>query len=103
MEANDPPRVSVALALVVLSWSAWVMFQTTQLVGERHALQQAKVNQEAAFQQASKNRAQIDSIAADTARLAAQGNAGAQLIVAELHKRGITINPEARTIPPGSK
>lgn len=103
MESTEKPGVSFTLALVVLSWFAWVVFQTTQLVRERSNLELAKANQEAPFQQSVKARAQIDSITADTARLAAQGNAGAQLIVAELKKRGITIDPNAKTIPPGSK
>jgi hypothetical protein len=103
MESAEQPKVSFTLALVVISWFAWVVFQTTQLVRERTNLQQAKANQETPFQQSVKTRAQIDSITADTARLAAKGNAGAQMIIAELQRRGITINPDAKTVPPGSK
>jgi len=62
-----------------------------------------KANQEKPFQDSVKARAQIDAITADTARLAAQGNASAQLIVAELQKRGIKIDPNAKTVPPGSR
>ena len=94
---------SLTLALVVVSWFAWVVFQTTQLVSERTNLERLKVSQESAFQQSVKTRAEIDSIAADVARLAGQGNSGAQLIVAQLQKRGIRIDPNNKTIPPGIK
>jgi len=103
MPFTEPPKVGLTLALLVISWSSWVVFQTTQLVRERSALNQTRINQERPFQESVKARTQIDSITAGTARLAAQGNAGAQAIVAELQKRGITIDPNARTIPPGSK
>jgi hypothetical protein len=42
---------------------------------------------------AGKLRASLDALAADTQRLADTGNANAALLVAELKKRGITINP----------
>jgi hypothetical protein len=103
MDATHRPGVGLTLALVVVSWSAWVVFQTTQLVSERTNLERLKVGQESAFQQSVKTRAEIDSIANDLARLAAQGNSGAQLIVTELQKRGIRIDPSKKTIPPGEK
>ena len=103
LEGREQSKVSVALALVVISWFAWVVFQTTQLVRERSNLEQVRANQEKPFQESVKARALIESIAADTARLAAQGNASAQVVVGELQKRGITINPNAKTVPPASK
>jgi hypothetical protein len=103
MDPTHRLSVSLTLALVVVSWSAWVVFQTTQLVSERTNLERLKVGQDSAFQQSVKTRAEIDSIANDIARLAAQGNSGAQLIVTELQKRGITIDPSKKTVPPGAK
>ena len=103
MDPTHRLSVSLTLALVVVSWSAWVVFQTTQLVWERTNLERLKVGQESAFQQSVKTRAEIDSIANDIARLATQGNSGAQLIVTELQKRGITIDPSKKTVPPGAK
>ena len=102
MDPTHRPSVRLTLALVVVSWSAWVVFQTTQLVSERTNLERLKVGQDSAFQQSVKTRAEIDSIANDIARLAAQGNSGAQLIVTELQKRGIRIDPSKKTIPPGT-
>jgi hypothetical protein len=103
MDPTHRPSVSLTLALVVVSWSVWVVFQTTQLVSERTNLERLKVGQESAFQQSVKTRDEIDSIANDIVRLAAQGNSGAQLIVTELQKRGITIDPSKKTVPPGAK
>ena len=103
MDSSDQPKISFALALVVISWFAWMSFQAVQLVRERGNLQRAKINQEKPFQEAIKVREQIDSINKDTATLAAQGNANAQLVLAELQKRGITIDPSKKTIPPGPK
>lgn len=103
MEPSDLTNLRLTLALVVLSWVAWVTFQTFQLVRERGRLEQLKSNQEKPFQDSAKVRAQIDSINTDTARLAAQGNINAQLIVAELQKRGLTINAAAKTVPPASQ
>ena len=48
------------------------------------------------MQNAVKLRAQLDGIAADTQRLANGGNAGAQLIVNDLRRRGVTITPDTK-------
>ena len=103
MDSSEQSKISLTLALVVISWVAWVAFQSFQLVRERGNLQQVRANQETPFQEAVKAREQIDSINSDTAKLAAQGNANAQLVLAELRKRGITIDPNKKTSPPGSK
>jgi hypothetical protein len=91
-EAQAKPNGNLALTLVVFSWCAWMVFQTVQLVRERNHLSQLKANQESALQEAAKVKAQIDAIASDTAKLAAEGNAGAQRIVAELKKRGFKVD-----------
>ena len=44
---------------------------------------------------AGKLRTSLDGLAADTQRLADRGNPTAALLVTELKKRGITINPQA--------
>ena len=44
---------------------------------------------------AAKLRASLDALASDTQRLADAGNASAALLVAELRKRGVTINAAA--------
>ena len=103
METAERTGVGFTLTLVVVSWCAWVGFQTAQLALERSNLERLKAGQEAAVQQSMKSRTEIDSIAADIAKLADQGNSGARLIVTELQKRGIRIDPTKKTVPPGSK
>ena len=66
-----------------------------QLVAERTAQHKAIGDQEQVVQNAAKMRAQLDALAAETQRLADQGNPNAKLLVEELRKRGITINPNA--------
>ncbi len=102
-ETAHAPNGNLALTLVVFSWCAWMVFQTVQLVRERNHLTQLKANQETALQESTKVRAQIDAITADTAKLAAEGNPGAQRIVAELKKRGFKVGAEAKASAPPTK
>ena len=87
---------NLALTLVVFSWCAWMVFQTVQLVRERNHLSQLQANQESALQDAARVKAQIESIAAETAKLAEQGNPNAQRIAAEFKKRGFKVNADAK-------
>lgn len=85
----------VPVGVVVAAFALWTGFQTTQLLRERGTLQAIRANQEAPVQEAAKLRTQLDSIARGTQDLANQGNQNAKTIVAELQKRGITINVPA--------
>ena len=75
--------------LAVLGWQTWV------LATERSALNTAYEGQQQTVDNAGKLRASLDGLAADTQRLADRGNPNAALLVTELRKRGITINPQA--------
>ena len=92
----------VPLLLLAVALLAWFGFQTYQLAGERQQLMQLRFAQEAQVEAAAKVRASLDTVAAATARLADQGNVNARVLVAELRKRGITINPSA-SAPAASK
>ena len=84
------PVLLCALALLLaLGW------QTYLLVAEREALQAGHLSQQQTVDNAGKLRASLDGLAADTQRLADAGNASAALLVAELRKRGVTINTQA--------
>ena len=82
------PLLLIAIALVI-----WTGFQTIQLFKERKYLSTVIAEQTQTVDQSQKLRAQLDSIAKTTLQLANQGNPNAKLIVEELRKRGITINP----------
>ena len=75
--------------LAVLGWQTWV------LATERSALNTAYEGQQQTVDNAGKLRTSLDGLAADTQRLADRGNANAALLVTELKRRGITINPQA--------
>jgi hypothetical protein len=85
--------------LLTLALVGWFGFQTVQLVKERSLLKQALQSQEAQFKQSIKVRSALDGLARDTAQLAEQGNANAKLLVDELRKRNIMINPNAPSLP----
>jgi hypothetical protein len=104
-DAESPPKPNgnLALTLVVFSWCAWMVFQTVQLVRERNHLSQLQTNQESALQEAAKVKAQIDSIAAETAKLAAEGNPNAQRIAAEFKKRGFKVSADIKPATPLAK
>lgn len=95
-EIAHKPNGNLALTLVVFSWCAWMVFQSVQLVRERNHLSQLQANQESALQEAAKIKTQIDSITAETAKLAAEGNPSAQRIAAEFKKRGFKVNTDAK-------
>ena len=75
--------------LAVLLWQTWV------LATERSTLNTSFDAQQQTVDNAGKLRTSLDGLAADTQRLADRGNPNAALLVAELKKRGITINPQA--------
>jgi hypothetical protein len=83
------------LLLLTVTLLSWLGFQTYQLVGERQQLAQMRFAQEAQVEAAGKVRASLDTVATATAKLADSGNVNARILVAELRKRGITINPAA--------
>lgn len=86
------PLLLLAVALVV-----WFGFQTYQLASESQQLTLLHAAQDAQVEAAGKVRASLDTVAAATARLADSGNVNARILVAELRRRGITINPTAAT------
>ena len=101
---TGPANLFLPLALVVITLFVWAGFQTFQLARDREALHTVRAGQESKIQSATKVRAQLDTLTRKTAELAAQGNAGAKLIVEELRKSGVTFPPSASApapAPPG--
>jgi hypothetical protein len=90
------------MALTLAALILWGGFQTVQLWSERANLKSASANQAAQVEQSQKVRGAVDGFAADTARLAAAGNANAQFLVDELKKRGVTIDPAKQGEPAGA-
>jgi len=88
--------------LAIAAFLAWTGFQTVQLVSERTALSASNEQQEPLMQKSAKLRQSLDAIAAQTQRLAEQGNPNARVLVEELRKRGVTINPNPNPNPPAA-
>jgi hypothetical protein len=104
MESRTSARsVFWPLLIFGVATASWSGFQAYQLVQEHDALKKLHANQEALVQNSIKLRAQLDGIAADTQRLADAGNANAQLIVNELRRRGVTINPDSPPVGGGAE
>ena len=96
---QERPNPWPAVALMTIAMVTWFAFQTYQLVRERGVLQSVKVAQEPTIEQAGKLRTQLELISTKTLELAQQGNAGASLIVEELARRGVRINPGPQAAP----
>ena len=90
----------VPLLLGGLAVLGWLGFQAQQLYAERQALQAAYASQQQTVDNSAKLRASLDTLAADTQRLADAGNPNARALVDELKKRGVTINPASTPAAP---
>jgi len=103
LNTNGAPNRSpfLPLLLLVLAFLGWTALQSAQLLAERQALARTEAQQTAPLQQAQKLRAAADSLARKTQSLADGGDANAQAVVADLRRRGITINSGAGSpVPP---
>jgi hypothetical protein len=79
------------LALVIQN-----AYQTFRIVDDQERIRARIAAQEASVQDAQKVRAQLLSIAGQTALLADDGNSNAQVLVERLKAQGVTITPPAR-------
>lgn len=104
MGVTAPARGSISgiertVAVLTIGLALWFGFQTSALIRDRRNLATVRTNQEPLLQQAQRVRAQLDAIARGTLQLAQQGNTSAALIVDQLARRGITINPQPLAAP----
>jgi hypothetical protein len=85
----------VPLLIFFAAWLAWAIFQALQLHEESKSLQSLKASQEQQVQQAQRVRQTLDALASETKKLADAGNPNAKIVIDELAKRGITVNPQS--------
>ena len=90
----------VPLLLMVISLAVWFVTLAIQHWSEHQQLASAKSGLDVPEQNAKKLRTALDAVASATAKLGDAGNANAKVIVEELRKRGITINPSATSSTP---
>jgi len=88
------------LLLGLLTLVIWFGFQSVQLLKEKDNLATLRANQTPVYTNAQKMRAQLDTLAAETAKLAQVGNPYAAAVVNALKQRGITIDPSKAQVPP---
>lgn len=94
-----PRSAALPLALGLLAVVAWLGHQAWQLDQDRRQLEGARSTLQPTIETAQRLRRSLDLLAADTQRLADSGNGNAKVLVEELKKRGITINPAASKAP----
>jgi hypothetical protein len=90
----------VPILILTLSFAGWSGFQTTQLVQEKENLAALRAVQDKQVEDSKKLRDGLDKLAKATLALANRGNTNARLIVDELQRRGVTINPDAPAAAP---
>jgi len=101
MSINERPHISpthnpfLPLLLLSLAMTAWLGFQTAQLLRERSQYAAVRTAQEPQVEAATKLRASLDALASETQRFSDAGNPSARLLIDELRKRGITVNMPA--------
>ena len=87
--------LTLPFIITLVALTIYFAFQTLQLAVERNNLGMVKANQDAAIQEAQKVQAQFRTLVKKTGELAAQGHAGAKMVMEELQKRGLGAAPEA--------
>lgn len=97
--APAPRTAFLPLLLGLLALTAWLGHQAWLLDQDRQQLQAAQAGLQPTVEKAGGLRQSLDRLAADTQRLADAGNGNARVLVDELRKRGITINPGTAATP----
>lgn len=89
----DPTRPLWMLPLTLLAAALVVALAavTVELLDERHRLAALGETQAPQLQQAAKLRDQLQSLGAETARLADSGNAAAKQVVEIMRQQGVTL------------
>ena len=89
--ANSVLRLPVVLGVVSLF--VLMVFQTGEAIHDRGALSELRRAQEPTVQEAVKLRQQLEALASQTAKLAADGDEGAKGVVEQMKRQGVTLNP----------
>jgi hypothetical protein len=92
---RPPTSPFIPLLLLTIAVTGLLLFETWGLFEDRAALASLRVGQTPAYREAQRLQGQLEGMAIGLAQLAIKGNPNAQLIVAALRSRGITINTDA--------
>jgi hypothetical protein len=93
LAARPDIRPYVPIAILTLAFLVAVLQQTVAALGLHSELLAATAQQQASYDQALSFRNQLENIAAETARLAAEGDPAAETIEQALRQNGIDLPP----------
>ena len=99
LDSRDSAGMSAFIPVLILAlvMLAWFSFQSFQLRNERDAIHTMMTSQDKSVADSQKLRDSLDNLARGTQQLADGGNPNARIVVDELKKHGITINPTPAT------
>jgi hypothetical protein len=89
----EPGGWWLPVVIVAASFFVLMAFETGYTIHDRDALAEQQRLQEPALQEAIKLRQKLEGLAGKTAQLAAEGDEGAQAIVDQMKRQGITMTP----------
>ena len=101
--ANPAYGPFLPLLILAVAVAIWFGFQSYEMWKERDALATAFTAQDKPLAESQKLRDSLDTIAREVAQLADKGNPSAKLVVDELRRRGITIDPKGPPPPAPAK
>ena len=90
---KSPLTSQLPLVFVLLSIFLLVVFQTYQSLRDRSSLSELRSAQETTVQEGVKVRQQLETLARETAKLAADGDAGAREVADLMQRQGVKLTP----------
>ncbi len=81
------------LIIVVVSFFILMAFETGHAIRDRSALSDLRRSQEPTVQESIRLRQQLETLAAKTAQLAADGDEGAKTVADQMKRQGVTLTP----------
>jgi hypothetical protein len=92
--ARPIPGWWLPVALIIVSLFILMAFETGHAIHERGALADLRRAQEPTVQEAMRLRQQLETLAAKTAQLAADGDEGAKSVVDQMKRQGVALTPQ---------
>lgn len=81
----------IALVLLVVAMFLMSLFQTVELIEERHNLGELRALQDNSMREAAVVRRRFDTLANGVVQLAGSGDAGAQAVIDQMRRQGLNL------------
>ena len=85
--------LELPVILITVSLFVLMAFETFQAIHDRGALADLRRSQDPTVQEAIKLRQQLETLAGRTAQLATEGDEGANTVVDQMKRQGVTLSP----------